>query len=379
MLPSPEALLRDLVRRPSVNPMGRVDLPAEIIFESRVTDYLEAQFRLLKVRYERHEIEPGRANIVAYHTPPNASGTVLFEAHQDTVPVDGMSIAPFAGEVRDGRLYGRGACDVKGGGAAMLSAFARLVAANRPGSKAVILAYSIDEEHTFLGVQNLVKMGLKLDAAIVAEPTGLNIVHAHKGVVRMAIETAGVAVHSSRPEQGVNAIYRMAKVLCSLEEYATHLSQRPPHPTLGPATISVGMIQGGVSPNTVPDRCRVEIDRRLLPGETALEAVADVDRWLHRRVDVPFTMTPPTFACPPLNPDQSHKLCQEFGRSIDAVRKTHKVEAVPYGTDASSLAEAGIPTIVFGPGSIDQAHTHDEYLELDQLHQAIEILVHFAG
>ena len=213
--------LAELVRRPSINPMGRTDLPPELIHESRVTDYWEERFRELNVPYERIEVLPGRCNILARYVPPTpAKFHFLFEAHQDTVPVDGMIIDPFEAKIENGRLYGRGSCDVKAGGVSMFAAFARLVKEKPPGSAAVTLAFTIDEEHTFLGIQHLMKSGFRADFAIVAEPTQLNIVRSHKGVARWSIETSGIACHSSRPERGVNAVYRMAKVLGAVEEYA---------------------------------------------------------------------------------------------------------------------------------------------------------------
>ena len=377
-LPSVVELVRELVRRPSVNPMGRADVPPEWAHESRVTDYLEAQLRGLGVPVERVEVAPGRCNLVAHYTPPGAPFTVLWEAHQDTVPTDGMTVEPFAAELRDGKVYGRGACDVKGGAAAMLAAFGQLVTTKPPGCAAVTLAFTVDEEHTFLGVQSLMKSGLKPDYAVVAEPTSLNIVSAHKGVVRWAIETSGVAAHSSRPELGVNAIYRMAKVIVALEEYAGVLAHGRRDALLGPGTLSVGMVAGGVSPNTVPDRCRVELDRRLLPGESPAEAIAAVEAFVRQRAGVPFTTLPPVFACPPLSADLSATLVRKLGACIDAVAGTHRVEAMPYGTDASTVAEAGVPVVVFGPGDIAQAHTKDEFIAVDQLHAAVEILVRFA-
>ena len=170
---------------------------------------------------------PGRDNLIATFTPPNPSLHLLWEAHQDTVPADGMTIEPFGGVVRDGKLYGRGACDVKAGGAAMLAAFARLALDPRPGSTAVTLAFTVDEEHTFLGVQALVADGVRADLAVVAEPTSLDLVTSHKGVVRWAVETRGVACHSSRPQDGVNAVYAAARLVTRLEQHAAELS-RPP-------------------------------------------------------------------------------------------------------------------------------------------------------
>src|SRR5262249_12552587 len=147
----------------------------------------------------------------------------LLEAHQDTVPVDGMTIDPFGAKIESGRLYGRGACDIKGGMAAMLAAFARLVHEKPRGAMNVVMACTADEELTFLGVQELVKRGLKADFAVVAEPTLLNIVTAHKGVARIVLTVPGRACHSASPEQGVNAIYRMARVLGGVERFAAQL------------------------------------------------------------------------------------------------------------------------------------------------------------
>jgi len=374
-------LLAELVRRPSINPMGRTDIPAELLFESRVTDYLEACFREIGVPCERQVVAPGRENIIARYVPSTpAPFTVLWEAHQDTVPVDGMIVEPFGARIENGRLYGRGSCDVKGGIAYMFSAFARLVKEKPKGSAAVTLAFTVDEEHTFLGVQHLMQSGVRADGAIVAEPTGLEIVRTHKGVVRWQIETAGVACHSSRPDNGVNAVYRMARLVQGIETYAKRLPTTRTDPLLGPPTLSLGVIQGGVSPNTVPDYCRVEIDRRLIPGEDATAAVDDVEVFLKAfpGVDFSFAMTKPRLSCPPLSPKGSEALIERLGKAIDTIAGPHRVVAVPYGTDASTIAEAGVPAVVFGPGDIAQAHTKDEWIDLDQLEQAAEILYHFA-
>src|SRR5205085_3379903 len=208
------------------------------------------------------------------------------------------------------KLYGRGACDVKAGVAVMLAAFGRLVREKPAGSAGVTLAFTVDEEHTFLGVQEFVKAGAKADYAVVAEPTLLNIVRAHKGVVRWQVETPGRACHSSRPEQGVSAIYRMARLVAAIESYGERLRAQPPDPLLGPRTISVGRITGGVSPNTVPDSCRADVDRRLLPGETFETATADLEAFLRARpdVDFPFTLRQSAPGCAPLSPEPSAEL-----------------------------------------------------------------------
>jgi len=379
MLAIPE-LLAELVRRPSVNPMGRTDIPPELLHESRVSDFWEERLRALGVPVERQEVLPGRCNVVARYSPPNPPFSLLFEAHQDTVPVDGMVIDPFAATIRDGKLYGRGACDVKAGGVAMFAAFARLVTERPTGSVAVTLAFTIDEEHTFLGVQHLMKTGIAADFAVIAEPTGLDIVRAHKGVVRWKLETTGTACHSSMPEKGVSAVYRMAKVLTAVEEFAGRLAGSRKDEWVGWPTLSVGVIVGGVSPNTVPDRCVIDLDRRLLPGESAAEAVAELDTFLrsYPGLDFPVTSHPPYLACPSLPPSGGDAFVTRLGAAIDAVNTSHRVVGVPYGTDASTVREAGIPAVVFGPGDIAQAHTKDEWVELAEVEKAAEILYRFA-
>src|SRR5260370_21940702 len=190
----------------------------------------------------------------AVNEPAGASHTIVFEAHQDPVPTDNMTIDPFGGVVENGRLYGRGACDIKGGMAAMLGAFARLVR-ERPASAAnLLIACTVDEEHTFLGVQHLVRR-FRADAAVVAEPTQLQIVHAHKGAVRWHLHTTGRSCHSSRPELGVNAIYHMARVLPAVEAFADWLPTSRTDPLLGPPPLRGGIIAGRTSVNTLPYPC----------------------------------------------------------------------------------------------------------------------------
>ena len=237
-------LLSELVAIPSVNPMGRA-LAGEGFLETRLTDYLEAWFRDLRVECRRTVVSPGRDNLVARYEAPGSRRTILFDVHQDTVPTDGMTIPPFEPTIAGGRLSGRGACDVKGSMAAMLSAFARLVRERPAGSASVVLACTVDEEFTHTGSSRLAESHHGAELAIVAEPTRLDLVHCHKGALRWKIRTRGVACHSSTPHQGVNAIYRMSHVLQALESFAGTLSRSAPHPILGPPSLSVGRIEGG--------------------------------------------------------------------------------------------------------------------------------------
>lgn len=367
-------LLRDLVRIPSVNPMGRSWANSEHLLESRLADHLQNLLNRWGISHRRDVVLPGRDNLVAFCPAPEPTRTILFEVHQDTVPVEGMTVDPFGGEIRGGKLYGRGACDVKGSMAAMLMVVERL-AREKPARRAnLVVAFTVDEEHTFLGVQHLMRSGLKADFAVVAEPTSLNIVDAHKGVVRWKVMTAGKACHSSRPEDGVNAVYRMGKLLQVIEEYAGRLQASPADPRLGSPTLCVGRIEGGVSVNTVPDSCTIEVDRRLLPRETPEGAAREFDDYLKSHSEVAFERLPIWLACPALNSVNNKEVRHLLGAAIDSVRRRHETFAVPFGTDASTVAEANIPAVVFGPGDIAQAHTRDEWIDLAEVDAAAEIL-----
>jgi acetylornithine deacetylase len=374
-------LLSDLVAIPSVNPMGR-GLTGPEFLEGRVSDYLEAYLRGIGVDVERQIVSPGRDNIIARYQAPNARRTLLFDAHQDTVPADGMTIAPFTPELSGGRLYGRGACDIKGGLAAMLTAFARLVRERPSHSSNVIMACTVDEEFTHTGSSRLADGNHGADLAIVAEPTLLNLVNCHKGAVRWKIRTQGVACHASTPYLGKNAIYAMARVVSALEDYASELSRSTPDPILGPPSLSVGRIEGGVSVNVVPDWCQIEIDRRVIPSERAADCPARVFEYLRERLGDDMKRVeflPPWVNMPPLKAGKAEPFLPGLQEAIERVSgRTPEIMGVPYGTDAGPLGESGLPCVVFGPGDIAQAHTKDEWVELDQVRMAAEIYFEMA-
>jgi acetylornithine deacetylase len=382
--------LSDLVSLPSVNPMGQPASGPEYC-EYQVTDYLERLFQKLGLRYERDTVEPKRDNIVARldgRVPPEEGGPlVLFEAHQDTVPVTGMTIDPFQPVVREGRLYGRGSCDIKGGLTAMLGAVARLAEERPADMPTIVMASTVNEEHGYSGATALTELWKRRgsiiprrpDAAIVAEPTALEVVVAHKGVVRWRCHTHGRAGHSSQPHLGVNAIFKMSRVLEALERYQREVGTVGEHPLCGHPTLSVGMIHGGMSVNTVPDRCTIDIDRRVLPGEKPEEA---------RRLVIEFvaaaTGNDPAVEHEPsyllgfgLADDVNGSLARQMVAAARDAGLPGKIVGVPYGTNAAAIAAAGVPSIVFGPGSIDQAHTADEWLAIDQLEKASEALYQF--
>jgi acetylornithine deacetylase len=369
-------IARDLVRIGSINPMGR-GIEGPTVGEARLTSWLERLLQSFGARCRRQAVAPGRDNLIAELTWPGAGRPMMLEAHQDTVPVDGMSVSPFGAEVRDGRLYGRGACDVKGGMAAILAAMERLAVEQPRGAASIVAAFTVDEESGFTGVRHLARaLPPNLSFAVVAEPTRLEVVVAHKGLVRWKVRTIGRSCHSARPADGVNAVYRMAPVLSALEQYAIDLAGRRAHPLLGGPTLSVGVIRGGTSVNTVPGSCEVEIDRRLLPGEDPAGAVDDCRVFLARRLPgVDLQVEPAWISDFALDTPADSEAVRV---SLAAVRKVlgrAEPVGVPYGTDGSKLAEAGLPTVVIGPGDIAQAHTVDEWIEIDQLERAVEVYV----
>ena len=259
--------------------------------------------------------------------------------------------------------------------AAMLAAFARLVRERPPGSASVLLACTVDEEFTHIGSSRLAETPHGAELAIVAEPTLLNLVHCHKGALRWKIRTRGVACHSSTPHLGVNAIYRMGRVLELLQKYAATLAASTPDPILGPPTLSVGRIEGGQSVNVVPDWCEIEVDRRLIPGEDAAIAMETVraagtgDCFDGRRLpgNEP-ALGPHAGACA-----QASQWIEPLSDAIaSATGHRPQVMGVPFGTDAGPLSAAGTPCVVFGPGDIAQAHTKDEWIELDQVRLAAQ-------
>lgn len=384
--------LSDLIAIPSVNPMGR-PLSGPEFFEYRVTEYLEKLFRELGLPSQRQAIDTKRDNIVARlegDRPVKDGGALLmFEAHQDTVPVDGMIIPPWTPTVKDGKIYGRGSCDIKGGMSAMLVALSRLAAERPRGMPTVIMACTVNEEHGFSGAADLQRLWetkgtsiieRKPDAAVIAEPTDLNVVIAHKGSCRWKCSTRGRAAHSSKPHLGENAVYKMARVLRAFEDYARDAATLvPAHRLCGNATLSVGTIQGGISVNTVPDVCTIEIDRRVLPGEDARQVYRDVVEYVRRHPQVTFEVdhAEPFLVGPSLSDDNNGPLAERLAGVVRGLYGQCETVGVPYGTDASKIAAAGIPSVVFGPGSLDQAHTCDEWLSLAELTKASEAYYQF--
>jgi acetylornithine deacetylase/succinyl-diaminopimelate desuccinylase-like protein len=371
---SPERLLRDLIAIPSVNPAF---LPPRDPHagEGRVAEFLAREARRAGLDVEIQRVLPGRANVLARLTPPGRPRRrILLAPHMDTV--GGTSAHLFTPRQRQGRIYGRGACDTKGSIAVMFSALAELArSSRRPAQTEIVLAALVDEESGQAGSRALVRRRFRADLAIVGEPTRLRVVTAHKGDLWLQLETRGKAAHGARPDLGVNAVHLMARVVDALEtDYAAELKRRHRHPFLGHATISTGFIAGGRQPNIVPDRCLVRVDRRTVPGETDAAAKRELLGFLRRRgLAVALADHKDGAPAPPLETNPRLPLVRELLRCAGQ----RQPAGAHFFSDAGVLGAGGIPSVLFGPGDIAQAHTEEEWVELWQLERGRDVLLRF--
>ena len=369
-MPSPLIqTLSDLVRINSVN-SSYDGGPGE----GEVAAYVRRFFEQRGIEVTEQVVFPGRNNVIARLPGRNPNRRLVLEAHMDTVSVKGMTIPPFEPAIATGKLYGRGSVDDKAGLATMMHAVAAIHESGEKPPCEVLMAAVVDEEFSFRGVVKLCE-GLRADAAIVAEPTEMRVVIASKGTLRWRIVVRGKAAHSAKPHLGINAVNHMARVVLELEKDHATLASRP-HPLLGPATCNVGVIRGGVQVNFVPDECAIEIDRRMLPGETAAsvlshyQGIIDTIKEQHRDLDA--VMEPPMLVDEALETSADSAIVRAASNTLLAMGLDGTPGGVPFCSDASKLSRAGIPTIIFGPGSIDRAHVADEYVEIDQVEQAFE-------
>lgn len=341
--------------------------------EKEAAAYVRAFFEQRGIEVWEQEVFPGRNNVIARIPGLNPGRRLVFEAHMDTVSIKGMTIPPFDPVIRDGRLHGRGSVDDKAGLAAMMHAVADIHASGDPPPCEIWLAAVVDEEYSFRGVVKLCE-NLQAHAAVVAEPTEFRAVIASKGVLRWRIRTRGKAAHSSKPHLGINAITAMSRVVLALQEDHQRMQEKP-HPLLGPATCNVGVIHGGVQVNFVPDEATIEIDRRLLPGEEVDTVLAHyqtlLDALMHQHPDVIAEMeTPPMLQDWPFQTDAHEPLVHLAQDILRQMNRDPTPTGVPFGSDASKFSRLAIPTLLFGPGSIDQAHAAVEYVECTEVEAA---------
>jgi acetylornithine deacetylase/succinyl-diaminopimelate desuccinylase-like protein len=412
-----EKLLAELIALPSVNP-AFVPLSSAVgprcraasddqqvvptnprAGEKRVADFLASVAARAGLEVEFQKVAPDHANVIARLLPPGKiRQTILLAPHLDTVNAEDSQFIP---RRKNGRLHGRGACDTKGSVAAMLTALCELAnLKSRPKETEIVFAGLVDEENAQAGSRALVadkftgpvrssafrrpdgagdhpnrlKAGLQTaDLAIVGEPTRLQVVTAHKGNLWLHLETRGRAAHGATPQLGRNAVHEMARIVDMLEtDYAAQLRKRR-HPLLGTATVNVGTICGGTQPNIVPDRCAITIDRRTLPGETETSVRREIAVLLRaKRLSVKIFSTK-LAPCLPLETSPKLPLVRRFLWSVGQTRPV----GVDFFCDAAVLSRGGIPSVVFGPGDIAQAHTADEWISLDSLERGKNLLLNF--
>jgi len=365
-------LLARLVACPSAGPSAGGTAPAG---EEAMADLLASIVKPWGALTRKVPIAPGRYNFIA-RFPGGGPRTLMLEAHADTVPADGMTLPPFEPAVRGGRLYGRGSCDAKASLAAMLLAIRGVLESGaRPRATLYFVATGC-EETGGLGARRLVADGFRPDAAVIGEPTDLDIVCAHKGAYRCRVTAIGRAAHSSDPSRGISAIAGMARVVQALEGLLARRPARRRHAALGPATVSVGTIRGGTQANVVADRCEIEVDRRTLPGETHEQIAAEI----RRAVDAAGKAGPKCryeFKAyewyPAFEEDRRGPPARLVAAAARKVLGRARFKGVPWASNAGIFREAGIPCILFGPGSIRQAHTAGEYVDLEQVAAAARV------
>ncbi|HEX4085038.1 MAG TPA: M20 family metallopeptidase [Chthoniobacteraceae bacterium] len=355
-LDSAAALLQALIRIPSVNPHGSpgIDKPGEQACAEFVGDFL----RECGARVELREVAPGRPNVVGCF-PTDAPGKprVILAPHLDTVSVGGMTIDPFGGELRDGRVWGRGATDTKGPMAAMLWSLRELRERIPSLGHEICFVGLMGEEAGQEGARAFVKEE-RADFALIGEPTQNEIVYTHKGSFWQKLRTTGRAVHASAPERGENAIYKMADVIRCIREEISPAFARQSHPILGSPTISVGVIRGGTKTNIVPDFCEMDVDIRTIPGQDTQTILAALQK-ASPGIEI-FTTD-----SSPLNTDPAHPLIQLL------LKNGSRLSGAPWFCDAAVFAQAGIPAVAAGPGSIAQAHTNDEWIAVEELERGV--------
>jgi acetylornithine deacetylase/succinyl-diaminopimelate desuccinylase-like protein len=410
-----EKLLAELIALPSVNPAfapsdgasaRQARRPHPFAGEQRVADFcavtaaragLEVEFQtVFGVRGHVRALESGdmspqsqieRRNIIARLRPQNKiRQTILLAPHLDTVGADGTKFIP---QRRNGRLYGRGACDTKGSVAAMLTALCELAnSKSRPLETEIVFVGLVDEEHAQAGSRALVAQASSLclpktathrleacatTLAIVGEPTKLQVVTAHKGSLWLELETRGRAAHGATPQFGKNAVHEMARIVDLLEtDYAARLRKRK-HPLLGTATVNVGTISGGTQPNIVPDSCKITVDRRTLPDETDAGVRREITALLRARKLSAKISSAKLAPAVPLETNHKLPLVQKFLKCVGQ----SKPLGVDFFCDAAVLSAGGIPSVVFGPGDIAQAHTADEWISLAELERGKDLILKF--
>jgi acetylornithine deacetylase len=371
------SLLGELVAIDSINP----DLVPGGAGEAAIARFVASWLEQAGLHVEIDEPVPGRPSVVAIARGAGGGRSLMLNAHMDTVGVSATSgmERPHDPVVQDNRLYGRGAFDMKGGLAAIMLAAAAAKKQQLRGD--VILTAVSDEEYASIGTASIVKRW-HADAAIVTEPTGLEICIAHKGFIWLEVETRGIAAHGSLPDLGVDAIVKMGKVLLGLEELDRSLRATPSHRLLGSGSLHASLISGGQELSSYPEHCVLSVERRTVPGETAQDVESQVRHILDQVAasDAAFKASlRTTLLREAFEVSQDEPIVQVVRRRAATIlgQEPDIIGATAW-MDSAILSAAGIPTVIFGPGG-EGAHAVVEWVDLEQVQRCVEVLVASAG
>ena len=369
------ALLRELVAVNSVNPTLVPGAPGE----GAIADLVAAALGRAGLDVSIEVVADGRPNVVGVLEGRAKGRSIMLCGHTDTVGVAGMS-DPFTPVERDGRLYGRGAQDMKGGVAAMIAAAAAIAQHGGLASGRLIVAAVVDEEHSSIGADALVKRW-RADAGVVTEPTDLAVAVGHKGFAWVEVDVAGRAAHGSRPKEGEDAILRLGRVLARLEALDRTLQAQPPHPLVGTGSLHASLVSGGRELSSYPDRATLQMERRTLPGEPESIALAEVNGILDAlaREDPTFRASATAmFSRPAYEVARDHALPRALCDALRRAGGDPRITGASFWTDAAVLGHAGIPSILFGPGGAG-LHSTEEYVTLADVLMCRDALVELVG
>jgi succinyl-diaminopimelate desuccinylase len=371
------SLLQDLVRIDSANDSREESIRRRS--EERIIGHLAHRLTGWGMEVSLHEVWPGRANLTAHWPDQHGAHSVAFEAHADTVGVGGMRIDPFGAELREGRIWGRGACDAKGPLAAFLAALDIARQSGRRFADKIHVVVTIGEESGCDGATALMRSGFRVDACVVGEPTRCRLVTAHKGALWFKLVASGVPSHTAMPESGRNAIYAMSRAVRFVEERFSRQLMGQDHPLLGHPTIAVSTIFGGQAFNIVAARCEAGIDYRFLPGQSHEAMVRQFERELKAALpgDADAFEVTEVRGYPPMEADPTGPLVRNLLAGCRELTGQDSPEGVYYFADSGPFNEAGIRCVVFGPGDIAHAHKAEEFIELEQYYLAIEVALNW--
>ena len=363
----------DLINIPSLNPQntGKTITPYG---ESEIADFIFQWLKQRNLSPQLQPVNPQRPNVFALAEGDDATQTLLLTAHMDTVDVQGMTIDPFAAQIKNDRIFGRGASDDKGPLAVIMQAFDQTVKASKLPFNLAFLA-TCGEEFDMSGAAWFAQNSpVPITAAIFAEPTDLNVIAAHKGVLRLRLKAHGKMSHSSIPETGQNAIYPIARAVTLLENHAEKLRQNPQHDLLGCETLAVTIIRGGQQINIVPDKCYADVDYRFLPNHSPEDCLRKIEQLLQNN-QLGNIQLKTSLICKPMETDPSSPLTINMHNAAIKTVPNSQIKGVAYATDASQFTHLNIPAVVFGPGN--RPHTEDESIEIKALEKALKIMLNY--